>query len=218
MDFPYILNNCATSGNTGSRRKLLIDAANSFLAGCGLLQDAETSSKGTFGLSRLTIDFSLLDVSGLVATHEHIDHARSPSFKELIIRRNPQDLHGEGGSGRGVAMTVQSDSKVVNSKVGKKQSKLDWTILDSIPSGCRLTQVYRELDCFWGSEVPSPFKSWCNPLAVLNLIAVDYHRSHQTTLNRLAQTAQFAIVMAGNGMCFRVVSSTTSRPCWGMSI
>lgn len=81
MDFPYILNNCDTSGNTGSRRKLLIDAANSFLDGCGLFQDAETSPKGTFGLSRLTIDFSLLDVSGLVATYEHIDHARSPGFK-----------------------------------------------------------------------------------------------------------------------------------------
>jgi len=85
-----------------------------------------------------------------------------------------------------------------------KQSQLDWSnlpiILDS-PLASRFTQVYRELDHFWDAEAQSRLKSGRNPLAFRNLITVDDHRAHMAMVNRLSQTAQPAIVIAGNGMC-----------------
>lgn len=40
-----------------------------------------------------------------------------------------------------------------------------------------------------------------NPLAFRNLLTVDSHQAHLAMVNRLAQTTQPAIVIAGNGMC-----------------
>jgi len=84
------------------------------------------------------------------------------------------------------------------------QPRLDWSslpiILDS-PLASRFTQVYRELDGFWDDEAQSRLKKGRNPLAFRNLITVDSHQAHQAMVNRLTQTAQPAIVIAGNGMC-----------------
>ena len=94
-------------------------------------------------------------------------------------------------------------------RVGKRgsahsQSQLDWSnlpiILDS-PLASRFTQVYGELDHFWDAEALLRLKGGRNPLAFRNLITVDDHRSHLAMVNRLAQIAQPAIVIAGNGMC-----------------
>lgn len=85
-----------------------------------------------------------------------------------------------------------------------KQSQLDWSnlpiILDS-PLASRFTQVYRELDEFWDAEALSRLKKGRNPLAFRNLLTVDSHRAHLVMVNRLTQTAQPAVVIAGNGMC-----------------
>ncbi|RIA36346.1 metallo-beta-lactamase family protein [Ectopseudomonas oleovorans] len=90
-------------------------------------------------------------------------------------------------------------------RAGKvKDTALDWSnlpiILDS-PLASRFTQVYRELDRFWDAEAQSRLKKGRNPLSFRNLLTVDSHKAHLAMVNRLAQTAQPAIVIAGNGMC-----------------
>lgn len=68
MDFPHIFHHGAVSGVTGSCHQLLMDAANSLLADCGLFQGVETSPEGKAGAGRLEIDFSLEGVKALVAS------------------------------------------------------------------------------------------------------------------------------------------------------
>jgi metallo-beta-lactamase family protein len=85
-----------------------------------------------------------------------------------------------------------------------KATALDWTdlpiILDS-PLASRFTTVYRELDHFWDAEARARLAKGRNPLAFRNLLTVDSHQAHLAMVNRLTQTAQPAIVIAGNGMC-----------------
>lgn len=90
-------------------------------------------------------------------------------------------------------------------RAGKvKDTAIDWSnlpiILDS-PLASRFNQVYRELDRFWDAEAQSRLKKGRNPLSFRNLLTVDSHKAHLAMVNRLAQTAQPAIVIAGNGMC-----------------
>jgi len=73
-------------------------------------------------------------------------------------------------------------------------------ILDS-PLASRFTSVYRELDQFWDAEARARLAKGRNPLAFRNLLTVDSHQAHLAMVNRLTQTAQPAIVIAGNGMC-----------------
>lgn len=81
---------------------------------------------------------------------------------------------------------------------------IDWhnlpIILDS-PLASRFTRVYRELEPFWDAEALARVRSGRKPLAFDNLLTVDSHQAHLAMVNRLAQTAQPAIVIAGNGMC-----------------
>lgn len=92
-----------------------------------------------------------------------------------------------------------------------KAPALDWAslpiILDS-PLASRFTSVYRELDQFWDAEARARLAKGRNPLAFRNLLTVDSHQAHLAMVNRLTQTAQPAIVIAGNGMCSsgRIVS------------
>jgi len=85
-----------------------------------------------------------------------------------------------------------------------KAPVLDWAnlpiILDS-PLASRFTAVYRELDQFWDAEARARLAKGRNPLAFRNLLTVDSHQAHLAMVNRLSQTAQPAIVIAGNGMC-----------------
>jgi len=85
-----------------------------------------------------------------------------------------------------------------------KVPALDWAnlpiILDS-PLASRFTAVYRELDQFWDAEARARLAKGRNPLAFRNLLTVDSHQAHLAMVNRLTQTAQPAIVIAGNGMC-----------------
>ncbi len=88
---------------------------------------------------------------------------------------------------------------------------IDWhnlpIILDS-PLASRFTRVYRELEPFWDAEALARVRGGRKPLAFGNLLTVDSHQAHLAMVNRLVQTAQPAIVIAGNGMCSsgRIVS------------
>lgn len=85
-----------------------------------------------------------------------------------------------------------------------KATALDWTdlpiILDSLLAS-HFTTVYREPDHFWDAEARARLAKGRNPLAFRNLLTVDSHQAHLAMVNRLTQTAQPAIVIAGNGMC-----------------
>ncbi|MGE8502057.1 MAG: MBL fold metallo-hydrolase RNA specificity domain-containing protein [Pseudomonas sp.] len=99
------------------------------------------------------------------------------------------------------AAASQSQS---SSPARAKRLSLDWAnlpiILDS-PLASRFTQVYRELDYFWDAEAKARLKEGRNPMTFRNLLTVDSHKAHLAMVNRLTQTAQPAIVIAGNGMC-----------------
>ena len=73
-------------------------------------------------------------------------------------------------------------------------------ILDS-PLATRFTEAYRSLQPYWNQEARERVEADRNPLAFDNLIMIDNHADHIAVLNRLAQTARPAIVIAGNGMC-----------------
>ncbi len=73
-------------------------------------------------------------------------------------------------------------------------------ILDS-PLATRFTEAYRSLQPYWNQEARERVEAGRNPLAFDNLIMIDNHADHIAVLNRLAQTARPAIVVAGNGMC-----------------
>ena len=104
---------------------------------------------------------------------------------------------------RALKASVDTQSGASRSKKSKTPV-LDWAglpiILDS-PLASRFTAVYRELDQFWDSEAKARLAKGRNPLAFRNLLTVDSHRAHLAMVNRLTQTAQPAIVIAGNGMC-----------------
>ncbi|KQO28893.1 MBL fold metallo-hydrolase [Pseudomonas sp. Leaf83] len=102
---------------------------------------------------------------------------------------------------------LKESAKAQSSASGPNTSKapaLDWAslpiILDS-PLASRFTSVYRELDQFWDAEARARLAKGRNPLAFRNLLTVDSHQAHLAMVNRLTQTAQPAIVIAGNGMC-----------------
>lgn len=111
-------------------------------------------------------------------------------LEDIIHRRALKEL----------ARAQSSASKSSTSKA----TALDWTnlpiILDS-PLASRFTSVYRELDHFWDAEARARLAKGRNPLAFRNLLTVDSHQAHLAMVNRLTQTAQPAIVIAGNGMC-----------------
>lgn len=73
-------------------------------------------------------------------------------------------------------------------------------ILDS-PLATRFTEAYRSLQPYWNQEARERVEAGRNPLAFDNLIMIDNYADHIAVLNRLAQTARPAIVIAGNGMC-----------------
>ena len=83
-------------------------------------------------------------------------------------------------------------------------SAIDWhnlpIILDS-PLASRFTRVYRELEPFWDAEALARVRGGRKPLTFDNLLTVDSHQAHLAMVNRLARTAQPAIVITGSGMC-----------------
>lgn len=113
--------------------------------------------------------------------------------KKLSAALDPLLPPGEGLGGRGGG-------------VRGRVPAIDWhnlpIILDS-PLASRLTRVYRELEPFGDAEALARVRSGRKPLAFDNLLTVDSHQAHLAMVNRLAQTGQPAIVIAGNGMCSR---------------
>ncbi|SDU07940.1 MBL fold metallo-hydrolase RNA specificity domain-containing protein [Halopseudomonas salegens] len=88
--------------------------------------------------------------------------------------------------------------------ISQQRGYYDWArlpvILDS-PLASRFTDLYRELQPYWDKEALERVAAGRRPLAFDNLLRVDDHAQHQAMVNRLAQTRQPAVVIAGSGMC-----------------
>lgn len=138
-----------------------------------------------------------------------LEHALSNQGTALIpaltIGRTQERLYELGGiiHRRALKESAKTQLGASRPKTSKAQAP-DWAslpiILDS-PLASRFTSVYRELDRFWDAEARSRLAKGRNPLAFRNLLKVDSHQAQLYMVNRLAQAAQPAIVIAGNVMC-----------------
>lgn len=91
-----------------------------------------------------------------------------------------------------------------NSQASEASLETNWPQLPIIlnsPLATRFTEANRSLQPYWNQEARERVERGRNPLAFDNLIMIDNHADHIAVLNRLAQTARPAIVIAGNGMC-----------------
>lgn len=73
-------------------------------------------------------------------------------------------------------------------------------IVDS-PLATRFTQLFEELQPYWGEEAQQVLRIDDQPLVFENLTTVGDHREHLDTLAHLAEHKLPAIVVAGSGMC-----------------
>lgn len=138
-----------------------------------------------------------------------LEHALSSQGTALIpvftIGRTQELLYELGGiiHRRALKESAKTQLGASRPKTSKAQAP-DWAslpiILDS-PLASRFTSVYRELDRFWDAEARSSLAKGRNPLAFRNLLRFDSHQAQLYMVNRLAQAAQPAIVIAGNAMC-----------------
>lgn len=81
------------------------------------------------------------------------------------------------------------------------ETKLPLPIILDSPLAQTLTAAYRGLKPHWSQALQDRLKKGRYPLAFDQLITVHGHREHLKLVNRLAQTAQPAIVLAASGMC-----------------
>ncbi|AUV87426.1 MBL fold metallo-hydrolase RNA specificity domain-containing protein [Vibrio campbellii] len=73
-------------------------------------------------------------------------------------------------------------------------------ILDS-PLAKKVTKTYRRFKKLWGKEAKQRLGSHRHPLAFEQCITIENHAEHLRLVNRLASTAEPAIVVAASGMC-----------------
>ena len=73
-------------------------------------------------------------------------------------------------------------------------------IVDS-PLASRFTELYKDLQAYWGIEAQHHMRTDEQPLVFENLTTVGGHREHQDTLEYLHERKLPAIVIAGSGMC-----------------
>ncbi|HGS5133886.1 TPA: MBL fold metallo-hydrolase RNA specificity domain-containing protein [Vibrio parahaemolyticus] len=73
-------------------------------------------------------------------------------------------------------------------------------ILDS-PLAKKVTNTYRQFKKLWGAEAKERLEHHRHPLAFDQCIMVESHTDHLKLVNRLASTAEAAIVVAASGMC-----------------
>lgn len=73
-------------------------------------------------------------------------------------------------------------------------------IVDS-PLASRFTQIYEQLQEYWGEEAQTVLKIDDQPLVFENLTTVADHQEHKATIAHIAKHELPAIVIAGSGMC-----------------
>ena len=63
------------------------------------------------------------------------------------------------------------------------------------------SQAYRQLKPYWDKEALRKVKQGRHPLSFENLLTIDSHKEHMSTVAYLAKTHRPAIVIAASGMC-----------------
>ncbi len=64
-----------------------------------------------------------------------------------------------------------------------------------------MTEIYNQLQPFWGAEAQKALATGDEPLVFENLMNISEHEEHSDTLDYLADRKLPAIVIAGSGMC-----------------
>ncbi len=88
----------------------------------------------------------------------------------------------------------------VQKSEGRTLMKQIDVIVDS-PLASRFTELYKEMQEFWGLEAQHLMRTDDQPLVFENLTTVGHHREHRDTLDYLQNSKLPAIVIAGSGMC-----------------
>lgn len=125
---------------------------------------------------------------------------------ENVLRRT---LHNKGVTiipafslGRTQALLYEMNSifERIQATEGRTLMKRIDVIVDS-PLASRFTELYRDLQEYWGVEAQHVLRTDDQPLVFENLTTVGDHREHRDTLDYLADHKLPAIVIAGSGMC-----------------
>jgi metallo-beta-lactamase family protein len=88
----------------------------------------------------------------------------------------------------------------VQKSEGRSLMKQVDVIVDS-PLASRFTELYIEMQDFWGQEAQHLMRTDDQPLVFENLTTVGHHREHRDILDYLDERRLPAIVIAGSGMC-----------------
>ncbi len=83
---------------------------------------------------------------------------------------------------------------------GRSLMKQVDVIVDS-PLASRFTEIYKDLQQYWGMEAQHQLRIDDQPLVFENLTTVNDHREHRDILDYLDERKLPAIVVAGSGMC-----------------
>ncbi len=125
---------------------------------------------------------------------------------ETVLRRT---LHDKGVTiipafslGRTQALLYEMNGifQRVQESEGRTLMKQVDVIVDS-PLASRFTELYDEMQEYWGIEAQRVLRTDDQPLVFENLTTVGGHREHRDILDYLEERRLPAIVIAGSGMC-----------------
>lgn len=77
----------------------------------------------------------------------------------------------------------------------------DLPIIVDSPLAARFTDCYQRLSLLWDEEARQRLAVGRHPLSFAELVTIACHGDHLALVNRLAQSGEPAIVIAGSGMC-----------------
>lgn len=156
--------------------------------------------------------FSIGRTQELLYELEEIIHQNSVIEQKLNVRPEPVGArlraksvrgHLTDHPGIGVDHPV-GDNSVRASLLATRHQDLDWSNLEIIidsPLATKFTSIYQQLSQFWDKEARRKLKNQRKPLNYNNVLTINSHQEHMTTVEYLAKTKRPAIVIAASGMC-----------------
>jgi metallo-beta-lactamase family protein len=90
------------------------------------------------------------------------------------------------------------------SLLATSRKEIDWNNLEIIidsPLAAKFTSIYSRLSQYWDKEARRKLKNQRKPLNYNNVLTINSHQEHMTTVEYLAKTKRPAIVIAASGMC-----------------
>lgn len=95
-----------------------------------------------------------------------------------------------------------ADSLSVRSEQARRVSLWqDLEIIIDSPLAAKFTDIYQLLSQYWDKEALKKLKNQRKPLNYNNVLTIDSHKAHLTTVEYLTKTKRPAIVIAASGMC-----------------